>query len=316
MDDKPTAGRRIAMMTVAVVLIGLSGGAGLIVAQWLRAPAAAAPDAAAFKFPNRAFEDWPKARPDVVLVLTGQQQGYLGPCGCSDPQIGGLERRYNLVQLMKSAGWSPVPIDLGDVPQTTGPAGLPNQQGVIKYTYAMKAMERIGYAGVGFGRHEAGFGLLNLLSEYSLNNANPPVIMSNLIDAEKNLPGMTKPWYYADTSAGLRVGVTAVVGPTEAAELKALDGTARFGVTPETLDNILGQMKKGEVSLPVLLFQGPAGDPKTPTEARACAAAFGQFPVVVCLSEHEEPDLRPTVVATKAGTNTLLIQAGKKGKYV
>lgn len=318
MHDQSYTGHRIAMTLLTVFLIAMSGVGGVYVARWLRSPAEARPEtgseATKFKFPSRIFEGWKK--PDVVLVISGQQYGYLLPCGCSDPQIGGLERRYKLVQMIKAAGWPVVPMDLGDVPQTTGPVGLPNQQGVIKYVYAMKAMEKIGYIGVGLGRHEAGFGLLNLLSEYSLNNEKPPVLISNLIDADKNLPGMTKPWFYADTTTGVRVGVTNVIGPREANEMRALDPSVRFGVTPETLDNILGQMKKGGVNLPVLMYQGPLGEAAKPSEARACAAAYPQFPIVVCLSEHEEPDLRPTVVPTKAGGNSLLIQAGKKGKYV
>src|SRR5689334_7347867 len=35
------------------------------------------------------FFGWPK--PDFALVLSAQMHGYLGPCGCSDPQYGGLE---------------------------------------------------------------------------------------------------------------------------------------------------------------------------------------------------------------------------------
>jgi hypothetical protein len=314
LDDKPNAGRRVLMLTVAVLLVGLSGYAGVVVARWLRTPVVA--DTPSVTFPNRAFEGWPKAKPDVVLLITGEQMGYLGPCGCSEPQVGGLERRYNLVQRMKRAGWSVVSVDLGDVPQATGPAGLPNLQGTIKYVYAMKAMERIGYAGVGFGRHEAGFGLLELISQYSLNHPKPPVVMTNLMEAEANFAGVPKPWHYADTPAGVRVGVATVVGVKIAKDIKALDRDPRFAVTGETLNNVLAQMNKGDVSLPVLLYQGPIGDPKTPDEARACAAEYPQFPIVVCLSVHEEPDITPTLVPTKAGGKTLLIQAGKKGKYV
>src|SRR5262245_48853676 len=45
------------------------------------------------------FSDWPKDRkPDLVILLSGQTHGYLQPCGCSRPQLGGLERRYNLIE--------------------------------------------------------------------------------------------------------------------------------------------------------------------------------------------------------------------------
>jgi hypothetical protein len=35
---------------------------------------------------------WWKRRPAVRLILTGGQQGRLKPCGCSEPQLGGLKR--------------------------------------------------------------------------------------------------------------------------------------------------------------------------------------------------------------------------------
>src|SRR6188768_2280077 len=44
------------------------------------------------------FSGWPK--PKVALVLTGQQMGYLEPCGCTglENQKGGLARRHTLIR--------------------------------------------------------------------------------------------------------------------------------------------------------------------------------------------------------------------------
>src|SRR5258708_803960 len=67
--------------------------------------------------PAFLFHDWPK-NPELVLVLTGERHGYVQPCGCSSPQVGGVERLYNLVQLLKAErGWTVLPLDLGDTPQ-------------------------------------------------------------------------------------------------------------------------------------------------------------------------------------------------------
>src|SRR5262245_19731759 len=56
------------------------------------------------------FYGWPKDRkPELALVLTGQVMGYLQPCGCSAPQYGGFERRYNFVKrLQEVRGWPTV----------------------------------------------------------------------------------------------------------------------------------------------------------------------------------------------------------------
>src|SRR5207244_102972 len=61
------------------------------------------------------LKDW--KNPELVLVLSGEMHGYLLPCGCSEPQYGGLERRYNFIQSLKKRGWPVVAADLGDLPQ-------------------------------------------------------------------------------------------------------------------------------------------------------------------------------------------------------
>ena len=53
------------------------------------------------------FAKWPKdQKPDFVLVITAEMNGYLQKCGCSDPQKGGLERRWNLIQWLKKSAAS------------------------------------------------------------------------------------------------------------------------------------------------------------------------------------------------------------------
>src|SRR5947209_14191611 len=59
------------------------------------------------------FAGW--AKPQVALLLSGQMHGYLQPCGCSEPQYGGLARRYNFLQSLKDRGWPVVLVDLGDL---------------------------------------------------------------------------------------------------------------------------------------------------------------------------------------------------------
>src|SRR5438876_994722 len=68
------------------------------IAQEQKSPSGAGPSSGLFKKLN-LFKDWNK--PSVVILLSGETHGYLQPCGCSDPQYGGLTRRYNLVEMMK-----------------------------------------------------------------------------------------------------------------------------------------------------------------------------------------------------------------------
>src|SRR4051812_33381515 len=161
MTRRAVRGPVFLLTTVTLAAVSLIAATGAMVC-WLRPPADdGGPNEPEIKLPNHLFRNWPK--PDVALVLSGQQHGYLLPCGCSRPQKGGLERRYNFVQLLKDKGWLVTAVDGGDVPQVNGPQGLPNVQGPIKYRYSMEALNLIGYdkakeqhayAAVGIGPNE------------------------------------------------------------------------------------------------------------------------------------------------------------------
>src|SRR5262245_51001753 len=169
--------RGVQFTAAAVLLCVISALAATGLAHMLR-PAPPPPPTPAAKLPAGLFRGWPK--PDLALVLSGEQHGYLLPCGCSRPQYGGLERRYNLIRLLRGQGWPVAAVDLGDVPQNEGPRKLPNVQGLIKYRYAMEAMDRMGYLAVGLGEYEAGLSLFSVLAEYALNYKTPRVLAANL----------------------------------------------------------------------------------------------------------------------------------------
>jgi len=315
--------RTLAFQLAAVALTVVSALAGTGLARWLRAPDAAPKETKPAEkkglFPGRVFHDWTK--PDLVVLITGQQHGYILPCGCSKPQVGGLERRYNFMQMLKAAGWPYVAVDVGDVPQRHGPAGLPNQQAMLKYLYSMKSLKLMGYAAVGFGEYEANMGLFNVLAEFALNDKPPHVLGGNLMEAERHFPEMTVPWKAVESGekSGIKVGVTSVVGPNVAARIRELtrgDDTIKFEATPNAINRVLTDMAAKGVNLPVLLYQGPVNRPGQPqTEATACAKAYPQFPFVVAISDEDEPPSRPVEVATKTG-KSMVIAVGKKGKFV
>jgi hypothetical protein len=326
-EQPPAPRRRLTFQAAALLLTLVSALAGTGLAKWLRNPPATNTTAAGDKptalFPGRVLHDW--KNPDLVLVVTGQQDGYLLPCGCSRPQVGGLERRFNFLQMLKAAGWPYVAVDLGDIPQRHSVLHLHNQQGLLKYVYSMRALKEMDYTAVGFGVAEVNLDLGTVLGEYALNEPKPRVVMSNLMDAENRYPFQTKPWEAAVTKGGLKVGVTARASPTVEKRIENLTAggaKVRFDNKAAGLERILTEMKEQKVDLPVMLYQGQVTadprekDPKKYTEAMALARAYPQFPVVVCLSEVDDPPSRPVEVETKAGTTSLLLTLGKRGKYV
>src|SRR5262245_62106960 len=58
------------------------------------------------------FRDW--QTPSAVIVFSGQQRGYLEPCGCSPEfQKGGLARRFGFVKSLLEKNWPVILADLG-----------------------------------------------------------------------------------------------------------------------------------------------------------------------------------------------------------
>src|SRR6476661_8065342 len=93
-----------------------------------------------------AIADWPK--PAVALVLTGQQLGYIEPCGCTglENQKGGLARRHTLIrQLADERGWPVVPLDVGSQVKRFG------KQEEIKFAHIVQGLRTIGFRAVTLG---------------------------------------------------------------------------------------------------------------------------------------------------------------------
>jgi hypothetical protein len=288
------------------------------------------------------FHGWPK--PEFVLVLTGQQHGYLLPCGCSSPQYGGLERRYNFVKsLREERGWPVVAYDLGDVPQMHGPAKLSNVQGLIKYRYAMEAMKKIGYSAVSFGEYEAANVLNEAIDQYALNDAQPAVLAANLVNKDTLFPDAERKtadwgnsyvgsWQVSRATAKVKVGAVGIIGthapaavaaliangtlpagtvipPSVGGQITASDRKFTFTGADKAIPAELAAMEALKPDFRVLLYQGPV------ELARLIPGALAQqnlpeFNVILCLSEDEPPGL-PDVVG-----NTFVLRVGHKGKNV
>ena len=284
----------------------------------------------------KLFTTWPKDQnPALVLIFSGQTYGYLSPCGCSRPQMGGLERRANLMDSLRAKGWPVVGIDLGDV---APPKGV-EKQNLLKYRTTMKSLAEMGYVAVGLGEYDFSTQLFLLLSSYTLSNPNkPPIILAaNLQGVTRdNMGKVTKFYPRANFFAGAEAkdrpmvegfevlaqpgkpafGIVSVIGPTIADKVVALDKTFDFprsnkGIvtTAAVIEESLAQMAKHPANpdLKVLLYVGKMD------EARAAAEAFPQFQIVLCQSDDSLPPTFPTAVNNG---KTQIVQVGHKGQNV
>src|SRR5262245_1056961 len=315
----PAAARGVGVRTAVAALVGvavLAAGAAVAARLWLlpgdpplSAKEPAGPGLAPAGSPAAAapplVKDWPA--PDLVLLLSGQQHGYLLPCGCSRPQYGGLERRYNLLQELKARRWPVVALDLGDVAQVHGPQMLPNVQGPIKYQYSMKALKAMDYAAAGIGEYEMALPLREALDGWALNEPKPRILCANLKDKETNFAEEVYSAHLADKVPGtaLKVGVIGVVGPSVVNRFGSKDRLVNFDPVPSVLPGLVKQLEAQKADVKVLLYQGSLD------EAKRCAAKVPGFQVMLCLSESDNAPAR----AEKVG-NTLIVGVGHKGKSV
>jgi hypothetical protein len=304
----------------ALGLVVVSGLAGLGLARCLKDPVAPTappePPAAAFgaKFPGRLFTGWSK--PDFVFLVSGQQHGYLSPCGCSRPQKGGLERRYNFLKQLEQEGSPVIPIDLGDVPQVQGPANLPNIQGLIKYRYSMMALKAMNYAAVGFGAFEDAQPLYKAFEEWCFNEPQPPVLGANLVDKDGIFKGGNNSSIQDVVFRkvdGVTVGITGLLAPS-VYELKMTDKKFGYADCATTLPAVLKQLDAGKANVRVLLYQGTMATihmkGKDP-EIFELVKRFPEFNLAVCLSEDDEPSAKAVTIK-----NTMAVSLGHKGRYV
>ena len=297
----PPYATSLKLAALAVTLVSVATATGFLAAPFLRPqearPAAEAAPGTQADEGTPLFRGWPK--PDVALVLTGEQHGYLQPCGCTEPQKGGLARRYNFLQTLNKRGWPVVAADLGDIAQEASP------QALLKFKYSMKALEHIGYTAVSIGKNEVDLDLLTALAEAVLNEAKAPrPLVANLLNKDA-AADLVKSWVItAAANDGPKVGIVGITGPELAKKLQK-NGQWQFGDENKVLAGAIQGMQAKNADLLLLLYQG------TIDEAKAIAAKNPQINVILCLSRESEPSSRADQVG-----QTTIVSVGHKGRYL
>jgi hypothetical protein len=99
--------------------------------------------------PPPPFDGW--ANPVVALAITGQQLGYIEPCGCTglENQKGGLARRFTLLkQLRDDKGWPVVALDVGSQVKRFG------KQSEIKFQRTAEGLRAMDYKAAALGAED------------------------------------------------------------------------------------------------------------------------------------------------------------------
>lgn len=252
------------------------------------------------------LKDWEK--PDVAFIVSGLQNGYLEPCGCTaDSQIGGLAHRADLFKkLTDDRKWNVVGLDAGGL---LYPFRENRKQDELKLQQILKGLSQIGYVGVGLGLNEMKFArdtdYLLTLPQLMKDDAE---IKMPFISANVNVSELGPRASKLVTVGDRKIGITAAFAKKMSGQiLPAGKKTSRLEITePEkSLPPVLAALKKAKPDLLVLLLHA-ARD-----EAKQLAEKFPEIDLIVFTHGPQEGELEPTTVG-----KTMLVSVGEKGKHV
>lgn len=247
--------------------------------------------------PSPMLKGW--ENPQAVLVFSGEQHGYVEPCGCSETQSGGLARRHDLFKQLAERNWPSAGLDIG------GTLKRSRKQSELKFAFTQDALHDMNYQALGLGPEELRMGPDFLFTAYSEAQANEklvPFMAANVIfygSRDLGTPATHRVFQVGD----IKVGVTAIVGQKHIPAF-ANDPSSLVVEDPiATLAAVTPILEAEAPDLMVLLSHAP------PEESRSFAEQFPQYNIVVTAEGPEDP----LPDAEKVG-ETRLLRVSQKGK--
>jgi hypothetical protein len=243
--------------------------------------------------------DWDQ--PWMVLFLTGNQFGYLEPCGCTglENQKGGIIRKDTLLTSLRERGWKVLPIDAGNQVRRDG------RQSEIKFHWTAHAFREMQYAAVAYGKEDLQLTFdSTLVSILDTDGGNQMFVSSNVslvpdFDLTHKIVSVTD-----RAGKSRKIGITSVVGDEHA------KGIRNEYITIAPVDQGLGKaleaIDQAGCDVKILIAHASLD------ETRDIVKRFPTFDVVLTSGGYGEPTYRPE---TLPGIKTQIIQAGSKGMY-
>ena len=230
----------------------------------------------------------------VSIVFTGEENGYLKPCGCTGGQLGGIARRYELIESLKTNGHIVLPVSLGDLAKYSG------RQSEIKIETMLKTMDMMGYVVHNIGENDLVMdsGLLYYLFQmYNVEfiTANVKFINNSEIDIKPYLIKkiVTKEFEF-------RVGFLGILSP-----LVVENELLNIEIT-DPVDALIPIVEKirEDVDIIILLAHVELDD------AEYIANKFPEIDVIIIAHGEEDPE-----TSLKMVNDTLITSSIKYGKY-
>lgn len=201
----------------------------------------------------------------LLLVATGRMEGYLEPCGCTHPQLGGVIRRGAFLARLREEGREVVAVDVGGLSEGAG------RQAELKTLAGLLALRAMDYACFLPGEAELSLGAEALVT--GLGASGVPAVCANVPSL-----GLPASQTFLAPRSRARVVITGAVSPG-AAERAGVEAADPLG----SLLPVVREVPEEAVLL--VLFHGSAEEAQTLAEAVPSAA------VVVASGEGDEPAL-------------------------
>lgn len=266
-------------------------------------PLGKAPETKAAPVPM--VKDWPK--PAFVLAITGQQHGYIEPCGCSPKQSGGLARRADLFrQLREDKKWPVLALETGG---TLDDSRVTRRQSRLKFDMILDALNGMGYRALGLGTEELQLGAMKLFEISQIRNVQQgfdlPFLAANVVLFGDSTLG-TPVAYRVLEIGGKKVAVTSVFGNEFKKEFAQISKDELEITDPvAALTRVLAQMKAEKPDMLVVLSYDSV------EASRELVTKFPELDVVVSADGADDPGNDYETIG-----KTLFFVSGMKGKHV
>ena len=154
--------------------------------------------------------NWPN--PAAVLVVSGEMDGYLEPCGCAQGQLGGLIRRLDFVDKLRAQNWPVALIDLGSLIKDPAAARGGSEQAKIKFGIALKAFTALKYNAVALSAEDLKVGIGEAFAQFLNNLGDSTHIVVANVQPGPGFESRIQPSQIIKIGP-VNVGVTSVIDP-------------------------------------------------------------------------------------------------------
>ncbi|MCS7208772.1 MAG: hypothetical protein NZ874_04290 [Fimbriimonadales bacterium] len=241
----------------------------------------------------RPAESAPRALP-LAVVFSSEINGYLTPCGCSKPMVGGMPRRGTLLKQL-AENHTLLKLENGDLTKAAG------RQDELKAETLIEMLNQMGYDALNLGKYDFLLGIDYLRAlQAQFRGA---MLCGNVL--EGGTPAfeaytLVEKRHY---DRPLRVLIVGLLSETHADAIRKRNPQLQVEPAQQKLNALRPQIE-AMGDLRVLLFYGSA------QEAEQIAQAHPYFHLVVYASSGDGP------LPTKQVGQTRLVFAGNDAKFV